>query len=63
MHIIILQHERYYININTLLYFNRADFIILFIKHVKQASIASSHNVGMCIIEPSKHLRIRRSSF
>ena len=32
-------------------------------KHVIQASTASSHRVGKCIIEPSKQSRIRKSSF
>jgi len=32
-------------------------------KHVIQASAASSHLVGKCNVEPSKQLRIRRSSF
>jgi hypothetical protein len=32
-------------------------------KRVIQASTASSHRVGKCIIEPSKQSRIRKSSF
>ena len=32
-------------------------------KHVIQASTASSHRVGKCIIEPSKQSRIRKRSF
>ena len=32
-------------------------------KQVIQASTASSHRVGKCIIEPSKQSRIRKSSF
>jgi len=36
---------------------------ISFAKQVIQASTASSHRVGKCIFEPSKQLRIRRSSF
>ena len=35
----------------------------LILKHVIQASTASSHRVGKCIIEPSKQSRIRKSSF
>jgi len=34
-----------------------------FVKHVIQASTASSHRVGKCIFEPSKQSRIRKSSF
>jgi len=36
---------------------------VYFVKHVLQASTASSHRVGKCIIEPSKQSRIRKSSF
>jgi hypothetical protein len=32
-------------------------------KQVIQASSASSHIVGKCIVEPSKQSRIRKSSF
>merc|ERR1739842_211944 len=33
---------------------------VYFAKHVIQASTASSHRVGKCIVELSKHLRIQK---
>lgn len=69
------QHERHWARIVCCLSFITCNkrqaytfplsrlYEVHFMKHVIQASTASSHRVGKCIFEPSKQSRIRKSSF